>query len=57
MYTVDQFCQENPMIDAVYVNRWEDHSPLQTLYRVLDELDGDLGNHRQSTSTDVILER
>ena len=45
------------MIDAVYVNRWEDHSPLQTLYRVLDELDGDLGNHRQSTSTDVILER
>jgi Cdc6-like AAA superfamily ATPase len=56
-YTVDQFCQETSEVDAVYVNCWEDHSPFQTLYRILDELEGAADIHRQSTATDVILDR
>nr|WP_283102285.1 Cdc6/Cdc18 family protein [Haloplanus sp. XH21] len=56
-YTVDQFCRETPGVDAVYVNCWEDHSPFQTLYRILDELEGAADIHRQSTATDVILDR
>jgi Cdc6-like AAA superfamily ATPase len=56
-YTVDKFCRENREVDAVYVNCWEDHSPFQTLYRILDELEGAADVHRQSTATDVILER
>jgi hypothetical protein len=56
-YTVDQFCRETPEVDAVSVNCWEDHSPFQTLYRILEELEGAADIHRQSTATDVILER
>ena len=56
-YTVDQFCRETPGVDAVYVNCWEDHSAFQTLYQILDGLEGAADIHRQSTATDVILER
>lgn len=56
-YTVDQLCRETPVVDAVYVNCWQNHSPFQTLYRILDELEGAADVHRQSTATDVILER
>jgi Cdc6-like AAA superfamily ATPase len=56
-YTVDQLCRETSGVDAVYVNCWEDHSSFQTLYRILDELEDTVDVHRQSTSTDVILER
>jgi Cdc6-like AAA superfamily ATPase len=56
-YTVDTLCRENPGVDAVYINCWEDHSPFQTLYRILDALNGATDIHRQSTATDVVLER
>jgi Cdc6-like AAA superfamily ATPase len=56
-YTVDQFCRKIPEVDAVYVNCWEDHSPFQTLYRIIDELGGAADIHRQSTATDILLER
>jgi chromosomal replication initiation ATPase DnaA len=56
-YTVDTLCRENAGVDAVYINCWEDHSPFQTLYRILDALDGATDIHRQSTATDVVLDR
>lgn len=56
-YTIDQFCRETSKIDAVCVNCWEDHSPFQTVYRILDELEGVADIHRQATATDVILDR
>ena len=56
-FAVDKFAQKSPMLDAVYVNCWENNSRFQTLYRMLDELDDATDIHRQSTATDVILDR
>jgi orc1/cdc6 family replication initiation protein len=56
-YTVDQLRREYPAIEAGYVNCWEDHSSFQILYRILDEFEDTTHIHRQSTPTDVVLER
>jgi Cdc6-like AAA superfamily ATPase len=56
-YAVDRLCQQNPGLNAVYVNCWEDHSAFQTLYRILDHLEGTLDIHRKSTPRDVLLDR
>lgn len=40
-----------------YVNCWEDHSRFQTLYRLLDGIGRTVDIHRQSTPTDVLLDR
>ncbi|GAB3690077.1 DNA replication protein Orc1 [Salinarchaeum chitinilyticum] len=40
-----------------YVNCWEDHSRFQTLYRLLDGIGRTVDVHRQSTPTDVLLDR
>ncbi len=56
-YAVDQLCQQNPGLNAVYVNCWEDHSPFQTLYRILDQLESTVDIHRKSTPRDVLIDR
>lgn len=56
-YAVDRLCQQNPGVNAVYVDCWEDHSTFQTLYRILDHLEETLDIHRKSTPRDVLLER
>jgi orc1/cdc6 family replication initiation protein len=44
-------------INHQYVNCWEDHSRFKTLYRILDGINETLNIHRQSTPTDVLLDR
>lgn len=44
-------------INTQYVNCWEDHSRYTALYRILEGLDQTFDIHRQSTPTDVLLER
>lgn len=42
---------------GVYVNCWEDRSRFQVLYRILDQIEGTVDIHRQSTPRDVLLDR
>ncbi len=44
-------------INHQYVNCWEDYSRFKTLYRILDGINETLNIHRQSTPTDVLLDR
>lgn len=53
-----QRLRENVLdINYQYVNCWEDYSRFKTLYRILDGVNETLDIHRQSTPTDVLLDR
>lgn len=56
-YTVEQLREEVIDLNTQYVNCWEDHSRFKTLYRILDGIGNTLNIHRQSTPTDVLLDR
>lgn len=56
-YTVEQLREEVINLNAQYVNCWEDHSRFKSLYRILDGIGKTLNIHRQSTPTDVLLDR
>lgn len=44
-------------LNTQYVNCWEDHSRYTALYRILEGINQTFDVHRQSTPTDVLLER
>lgn len=56
-YTVTQLREEVIDINTQLVNCWEDHTRFKTLYRILDGVNKTLNIHRQSTPTDMLLER
>lgn len=56
-YTVEQLREEVIDVTTNYVNCWENHSTFKALYRVLDGIDSTVDVHRQSTPTDLLLDR
>ncbi|MDL0134176.1 DNA replication protein Orc1 [Halobacterium salinarum] len=56
-FLVEQLRGEVVALNYQYVNCWEDHSRFQTLYRLLDGIGKTVDIHRQSTPTDVHLNR
>jgi orc1/cdc6 family replication initiation protein len=56
-FTVEQLRENVIDLDYQYVNCWEDHSRYKTLYRLLEGVSHTVDIHRQSTPTDVLLER
>lgn len=56
-FAVSKHLGNNPAVEGVYVNCWEDSSRFQVLYRILDQLQSTIDIHRQSTPRDVLLER
>lgn len=56
-YAVNRLQEAMIDIETQYVNCWEDYSQYKTLYRLLEGLDQTVNIHRQSTPTDVLLER
>jgi orc1/cdc6 family replication initiation protein len=56
-HTVEQLQETVLDINTQYVNCWEDYSRFKTLYRILEGIDKALDIHRQSTPTDVLLDR
>ena len=56
-YTVEQLREAVIDIRTQYVNCWQNYSRYRVLYRILEGLDRTIDIHRQSTPTDVLLER
>lgn len=56
-YTVEQLREAVLNINSQYVNCWKDYSQFKALYRIPEGLDKTLDIHRQSTPTDVLLDR
>jgi len=56
-YTVEKLREEVISVNYQYVNCWEDHSRYKALYRILEGVDATLDIHRQSTPTDVLMDR
>jgi orc1/cdc6 family replication initiation protein len=56
-FLVEELRGEVVDLNYQYVNCWEDHSRFQTLYRLLDGIGKTVDIHRQSTPTDVLLDR
>jgi orc1/cdc6 family replication initiation protein len=56
-YTVGQLREAVIDIRTQYVNCWQNYSRYRVLYRILEGLDRTIDIHRQSTPTDVLLER
>lgn len=56
-YVVDQLEETVTGVDVQYVNCWEHYSRFKVLYQLLDGLDKTIDIHRQSTPTDVLLDR
>ena len=56
-YTVTQLQEAVIDLNTQYVNCWQNYSRYRVLYRILEGLDRTIDIHRQSTPTDVLLER
>jgi orc1/cdc6 family replication initiation protein len=56
-YTVGQLREAVIDVETQYVNCWQNYSRYRVLYRILEGLDRTIDIHRQSTPTDVLLER
>lgn len=56
-FTLEQLREEVIDLDTQYVNCWENHSRFKALYRILDGVQSTMDIRRQSTPTDVLLDR
>jgi orc1/cdc6 family replication initiation protein len=56
-FIVERLRQNLVEVNHQYVNCWEDQSRFKSLYRLLDGIGRTVDIHRQSTPTDVLLER
>jgi len=56
-FTVNQLQENTVDVESQYVNCWENYSRFRTLYQLLDGIGKTIDIHRQSTPTDVLLER
>lgn len=56
-FTVEKLRENVVELNHQYVNCWEDYSRFKTLYAVLDGIGKTIDIHRQSTPTDVLLDR
>lgn len=56
-HTVEKLREEVIDIETQYVNCWEDYSKFKVLYRLLEEIGQTIDVHRQSTPTDLVLDR
>jgi orc1/cdc6 family replication initiation protein len=56
-YTVGQLRETVIDVRTQYVNCWQNYSRYRVLYSILEGLDLTIDIHRQSTPTDVLLER
>lgn len=56
-YALDSLREAVIELETQYVNCWEDYSRYKTLYRILEGLNKTVDIHRQSTPTDILLER
>lgn len=56
-YVINRLQESITDIDTQYVNCWEHYSRFKLLYRLLDGLNKTFDIHRQSTPTDVLLDR
>jgi len=56
-YGVKQLREEVLDLNYQYVNCWEDHSRFRALHRILEGIDDTFDIHRNSTPTDVLLDR
>lgn len=56
-YTLEKLREEAIGLNTQYVNCWENHSRFKTLYHILDGIQSTVDIHRQSTPTDVLLDR
>ncbi|WP_302083494.1 Cdc6/Cdc18 family protein [Salinibaculum rarum] len=56
-YTVEKLREQVISLNTQYVNCWENHSRFKVLYRILEGLDNTFDIHRQSTPTDVLIDR
>lgn len=56
-FTLNRLQREAPSVNIQYVNCWDNHSRFNAFRRILDGVDQTLDIHRQSTPTDLLLER
>jgi orc1/cdc6 family replication initiation protein len=56
-FTVERLREASVELNHQYVNCWEEYSRFKTLYEVLDGVGDTIDIHRQSTPTDVLLDR
>lgn len=56
-YALDRLRKTIIDVETQYVNCWDDHTRYTVLYRLLEGLDKTFDIHRQSTPTDVLLDR
>ena len=56
-YMLDNLREAVIALNTQYVNCWEDYSRYKTLYRILEGPNKTVDIYRQSTPTDVLLER
>ena len=56
-FTINRLRENALDVEHQYVNCWEDYSRFKTLYRLLDGIGNTIDIHRQSTPTDVLLDR
>ncbi len=56
-YTVAQLREAVIDLNTQYINCWQNYSRYRVLYRILEGIDRTIDIHRQSTPTDVLLER
>jgi orc1/cdc6 family replication initiation protein len=57
LFALDKLRETLIDVETQYVNCWADHSRYTVLYRLLEGLDKTFDIHRQSTPTDVLLNR
>jgi len=56
-FTVERLREASVALNHQYVNCWEEYSRFKTLYQILDGVASTIDIHRQSTPTDVLLDR
>jgi len=56
-FTVERLREASVELNHQYVNCWEEYSRFKTLYQILDGVASTIDIHRQSTPTDVLLDR
>ena len=56
-FTVERLRESSIDLNHHYVNCWEEYSRFKSLYEILDGVANTTDIHRQSTPTDVLLER
>lgn len=56
-YALERLRESVIEVDTQYVNCWDDHARYTVLYRLLEGLNKTFDIHRQSTPTDVLLDR